>query len=136
MDSIGIWLSPLLLLPGAALLIMSTSARYGQVHAELHHLIMDGSKVNEAMRTYFLRRAILFRNALVSLYTSIVSFALAGLLGGLTSAWEAFSLKVVIVLTCGGILLLLAGAGCLVLESTVSLNVVRDHIKQLARSAD
>jgi len=39
MQNVEIWLTPLLLLPGVALLIMSTSARYGQIHAELHHLI-------------------------------------------------------------------------------------------------
>jgi len=39
MEVIGIWLSPLLLLPGAALLILSTSNRLNRLHDEVHHQI-------------------------------------------------------------------------------------------------
>ena len=30
--------APLVLLPGVALLVLSTSARYAQLHGEFHHL--------------------------------------------------------------------------------------------------
>ena len=37
----GAWLTPLVLLPGVAMLVMSTSARYGQIHQEFHHLVAE-----------------------------------------------------------------------------------------------
>jgi hypothetical protein len=36
MPQTELWLTPLILLPGVALLIMSTSVRFGQVHDEFH----------------------------------------------------------------------------------------------------
>ena len=43
MDIVGVWLSPLLLLPGAGLLIMSTSQRFNRLHDEIHHIMEEGS---------------------------------------------------------------------------------------------
>ncbi len=40
MDTVA-WLTPLVLLPGVALLVLSTSARYGQIHQEFHHLVAE-----------------------------------------------------------------------------------------------
>ncbi len=42
MDDAGYWLTPLLLFPGAALLVLSTAQRYGQLHEELHHVLHHG----------------------------------------------------------------------------------------------
>ena len=39
MESVGLWLTPLVLLPGVAILLISTSARYGEIHAEFHRLL-------------------------------------------------------------------------------------------------
>ncbi len=41
MDTEIIWLAPLLILPGIALLINSTSSRYATLHEEIHHWL-DG----------------------------------------------------------------------------------------------
>jgi hypothetical protein len=132
MEDIAIWISPLLLLPGAGLLIMSTSARYAQIHEELHELLSMDDAVPAGSRVYFLRRATLFRNALVSLYTAAGLLALAGLLGGLTSAWEDLSVWMIFLLTCLGILGLIVGIGFLVRESITSLEVIRHHIDRIA----
>ena len=37
--STEVWLTPIILLPGVALLIVSTSARIGQIHSEVHWLL-------------------------------------------------------------------------------------------------
>ena len=42
MDALAFWATPLLLLPGAGLLIISTSARYAQLYGELTHLLALG----------------------------------------------------------------------------------------------
>lgn len=39
MANTEIWITPLLLLPGVALLIVSTAARFGQLQDEFHHLL-------------------------------------------------------------------------------------------------
>ena len=36
MEDTGIWAAPLLLLSAVGLLVLSTSARFGQVHEEFH----------------------------------------------------------------------------------------------------
>lgn len=131
MNSLGVWLSPVLLMPGAALLIMSTSVRYARIHDELHHIGQHGDRPSKAERGKFLLRATLFRNALVGLYLSVALFSLAGLLGGLTSPWEDLSRKVVLAVTFLGILALVVGAWFLVRESIASLEVIRRHVADL-----
>ena len=45
-----VWLTPLLLLPGVALLIVSTSHRFAQLHSEFHRLLDhpdDHAKIGE-----------------------------------------------------------------------------------------
>jgi hypothetical protein len=80
MQNAEIWSTLLLLLPGVALLIMSTSARYGQIHTELHRLLekpRGGLKIASAR--LFAKRSTLFRNALVSQYLSVgINFFLSG----------------------------------------------------------
>ena len=41
MDDIGLRVSPVVQVSGAGLLILSTSAHYGQIHAELRRLVRD-----------------------------------------------------------------------------------------------
>ena len=55
---------PLLLKPGVGLLILSTSARFGQLHQELHRHLAEG---NSPAVNHLRSRARLLHNALVSL---------------------------------------------------------------------
>ena len=75
------WLIPILLLPGVALLVMSTATRFGQIHNELHHLLEVDDAVTPIFWQHLSRRAMLFRNALVSLYLSIGAFVMGSLVG-------------------------------------------------------
>lgn len=79
MNPTALWLTPIIALPGIALLIISTSARYTRVPEELHHLEAHrtGPHLRRLART-LLGRAVLFRNALVGLYLCVTLFALAG----------------------------------------------------------
>ena len=77
MEAIGIWLSPLLLLPGAAMLILSTSIRLNRLHDEVHHQTEQQHSPSKEIIDHLLMRAKYFRNALVLLYSSISIFAVA-----------------------------------------------------------
>jgi len=132
MQNVEIWLTPLLLLPGVALLIMSTSARYGQIHAELHHLIEKRrDRVLVSSLQLLTKRSTLFRNALVSLYVSVGLLSLAGLLGGLMGPWESAAINIVWVLTCLAIVCLLFAAVELIRESRLSLDIIQAHSKHI-----
>ena len=127
----GTWLTPLVLLPGVAMLVMSTSARYGQIHQEFHHLVAENVQREDPHATSLMHRAILFRNALVGLYASVASLALGSMVGGLASLLSAESVWLVQGLTVLGVLALVYSAVQLVRESVLSLHVLRRHRERL-----
>jgi len=124
----SLWLTPLILLPGVAMLIMSTSARYAQIHSEIHHLLDENNSNAGKIIKHLLIRAKLFRNALVSLYSSAAFLALAGLVGCLSLIWKEFSLESSVLFLIGlGILALLLATVELIRESILSLEIIRSH---------
>jgi hypothetical protein len=131
MEFIGIWLSPLLLLPGAGLLIMSTSQRFNRVHDEIHHILEERKSNTKKLMSHLLQRATYFRNALVLLYVSVSIFAAAGLLGGITSGWDEVSVIITIGLTIIGILCVTSSSILLIIESRLSLKIVQMHFEEL-----
>jgi len=130
------WLIPILLLPGVALLIVSTAARYGQIHEELHHLQMDEMAVEPMFRQHLAHRARLFRNALVSLYVSVGAFALGSLIGALLDLSGQPSDWAVIALAFAGILCLIFAAYELIRESLLSFQVIAYHLDNLNSPED
>ena len=104
------WILPLILLPGVALLIMSTSVRYGQIHSEMHHLLDSRAEISTPFRNHLLRRAMLFRNALVGLYVGVAVFALGSITGAVADVLAGPSDWLVIIFTCIGILCLILAA--------------------------
>ena len=124
-----LWAAPLLLLPGVALLIMSTSARFAQIHSEIHR-IMDHSEDSESSVCHLLYRSKLFRDALVSLYISVALFAVASLVGGLSVHFPDNGPTLVAGLTFGGVLFLLFASTQLVRESLLSLKIIQEHVQE------
>ena len=123
-----LWLTPLILLPGVSVLIMSTSARYAQIHSEIHHLLDENNSNTGKIIKHLLIRAKLFRNALVSLYSSAAFLALAGLVGCLSLIWKEFTLESSVLFLIGlGILILLFATVELIRESILSLEIIRSH---------
>ncbi len=131
MDVIGIWLSPLLLLPGAGLLIMSASQRFNRLHDEIHHLMEQDSNKSQKTVKHLMKRAHYFRNSLVLLYSSIAIFAIAGLLGGITSGLGDVSFYITVGLTILGILFLAAASIILIKESALSLEIMKIHLGEI-----
>jgi len=162
MTELGLWITPLLLLPGVALLVMSTSLRYNRLHDELHHLEIHlqpesdvgwgpdettADVVADGLLTAFLpapdllarcsallRRGRMFRDALVALYAAVALFALAALGGGLLAWHRQAAYWLVMGLTCLGIAAVLAAAVQLVRESLLSFAVLESHAEELAEA--
>ncbi|NNG17666.1 MAG: DUF2721 domain-containing protein [Gemmatimonadales bacterium] len=131
---VGVWLTPLVLLPGVALLVVSTASRYSQLHQELHHVLGRPEGASPRLVEALLKRGTLFRNALVGLYFSISTFVLAALFGGVTALWFAESTWVVQALTLLGILGVLYSALQLTRESMLSLHIIREHFMEVKGS--
>lgn len=124
------YILPLVLLPGVALLIVSTATRYGQLHDELHRL-MDQAEVQRL--AHLRQRARRFHNAISGLYLCVVLFALGSFAGltlellGLPPEW------LVAGVTGIGCLSLLYAASQLFRESLLSLEIIEHHFSSLDR---
>jgi hypothetical protein len=132
MPETELWLTPLILLPGVALLIMSTSARFGHIHAEFHHLLDHPDAHAEILSRHLVLRSSLYRNALIALYASVGLFALGSLLGGIINIHKPDLLWVVGGLTLVGIGGIVFAAACLVRESMICLRVITEHSRRVA----
>ncbi len=127
----SLWLTPLIFLPGVALLILSTSARYNRLHDEVHELLEHGHEVPAGTIRLLMRRAHLFRNALVALYVCVGLFAVASLFGAVFIGWSDVSRWIVIGLLGIGISCLSGAAAMLIRESILSLDIIRAHARGL-----
>jgi hypothetical protein len=122
-----LWLTPLILLPGVALLIMSTSTRLGQISAEFHHLIDHPDAHAKIVARDLVARSALFRNALVGLYASVALFATGSFFGGILHVWLPNFVWTVGGLTLAGILGLAYAAVELVRESLHCTRIIMEH---------
>ena len=119
-----IWIAPLLLIPGVALLVLSTSARFGRLHVEITRLQDKGS---EKAVTHHYRRARFMRNALVALYGAVALLATSSLVGTFADfGFESFK-AIALMLTCLSVLGLVYAATQLIRESRLLLTVILDH---------
>jgi hypothetical protein len=133
MFSTEVWLTPLVLLPGVALLIVSTSARFGQLHGEFHRLLDLPHGQAKVLSHQLMRRCVLFRNSLVALYASVGLFAFGSLLGGVVNLWQPESLWVVGGATMIGIGCVVFAAIQLVREAVICLDVLVDDYEALQK---
>jgi len=128
------WLMPLLLLPGVGLLLLSTSARFGQLHAEVHQLFEDAALGSMPTIRHLLIRARLFRYALTGLYASAAFLAVSSLFGALADLiYPAATTWLVLFLATAGIVCLLVATVLLVRESTLSLVIIESHVAELVQ---
>ena len=126
----SIWLTPLILLPGVALLILSTSARYSRLHDEVDGIVSKGVRPHSGMRV-LIRRAQLFRNALILLYACVVLFSLGSLLGAIAESSGSVADWVVLSLVICGIVCLLLASVMLVYESSLSFRTIDQHRRDI-----
>lgn len=131
-----VWLTPLVLLPGVALLIVSTSARFGQLHDEFHRLLDHPGSHGKILAKHLLRRCALFRDSLVALYASVGLFAFGSLLGGVVNLWRPESLWIVGSSTMVGIGCVVYASVQLVREALICLKILVDHNNALQNAKD
>ena len=131
-----VWLTPLILLPGVALLIVLTSARFGQVHAEFHRLLEHPAAHAKILSRSLVKRSRLFRDALACLYVSVGMFALGSLVGAFVDFFWPASVWVVGGFTVFGIGCVVSAAIQLFRESLICLDVIREHSQAIAKEGD
>lgn len=129
-----VWLTPLILLPGVALLIVSTSARFGQLQTEIHRLLDHPDAHAKILSRHLLHRSALFRDSLIALYASVGLFGLGSLLGAVVNLWRPESLWVVGGATVVGIGCIVYASAQLIREALVCLQVVVDQAEQLQKA--
>ncbi len=106
-DLLGVWVAPLLLIPGKGLLTISTAAQFNQA------LALSGAGTETPEQS---RRLLMLRRALISLYLGIGVDALAALGGGLLHASPALAFGTIVIGSCLGVGCLLAAIVFLILE--------------------
>jgi len=111
---------------------MSTGARFGQLHAELHHQRDHGSG-SGVVPGRLVERALLLRNALVSLYVAIAMLALASLVGGVVVLWLGRAAVPVLVLTSASVLCVAYAAYLLIRESRMLLEIICFHERDASK---
>ncbi len=128
MEDVGYWVTPLLLIPGVAMLLLSTSIRYNRLHDEVHELGQGHATASRGSVERLLRRARLFRAVLVSLYVGVGLLALAGLFGGVAVVVGTMARWVSLALTGISVGAVVCASIMLVLESRLSLDVIERHL--------
>ena len=126
MEDVAVWAGPLLLKPGVALLILSTSARFGQLHEELHRQLTEG---DASAIKHLRRRAGLLHSALVSLYTSVGVLAFASLFGAIFGRWSPSLTFIPETMMFLGVCVVTFAAMQLIRESRLLLTVIDDDIE-------
>ena len=126
MDDIVAWAGPLLFKPGVALLILSTSARFGQLHEELHRHLSDG---NQLAVKHLRSRARLLHTALVSLYISIGILAFASLIGAVVSRYSPSLTYIPESMMFVGVCAITFAAIQLVRESRLLMSAIDDDVE-------
>ncbi len=126
--------APLTFLPAVGLLILSTSNRYYRVN-QLIRQFSSAECINKRSQVKKeLKRAELFRNALVGLYLSTGFFSLATLLASLLSEENArFVLKWFTII---GVSTLVFASLQLIYESFLSLQIIKKHVLTAQEESD
>jgi len=131
MESTIVWITPLLMLPGIATLIISTAARYTTLHEEIHRML-DAPHESRLLRgAHLLTRAQHFRNALVAQYVSVFLMVSASLIGALFEVTRANGDMLVLVVLAAGVTVVAYSTFELIRESRFSLAVIRSHIEDI-----
>lgn len=106
-QTLGSWVAPLLLIPGMALLVISTANRYSQLVLHLAENPQGASLMREL-------RAL--RLSLAALYLGIGLLAIAGLLGHALFFDEGLSRALILFLTCLGVTCLVCASAVLTID--------------------
>jgi hypothetical protein len=126
-----LWLIPLTLIPGIAILIISTSLRNNQARSEILKLIAEKKDSERKSRMIDnLKRQLYFRNAFISFYISIVFLVLASILGTLPNTITNLNLLTMI-LICLAALCLVYASIQLISESLIATRLIKESVEDV-----
>ena len=126
-----LWLIPLTLIPGIAILLVSTYLRNNQARSEILKLIAEKKDSERKSRTIDnLKRQLYFRNAFISFYISIVFLVLASILGTLPNTITNLNLLTMI-LICLAALCLVYASIQLISESLIATRVIKESVEDV-----
>lgn len=128
------WIIPLTLLPGIGMMIMSTSNLSTAISQEISGLIHEESCDTDLVDRKITQMSLINR-ALVALYLGAASFAITGLIGGVSAVQNLMIKDTFIVF-------LIIGIGCLLVATifliTFSIRAVRikknQYLKSISKS--
>ncbi len=116
MDTLNTWILPFTFIPGAAMLVLSTSNRYFHVKELIREIMLEEHKKKLWSFEDLMERAKLFYYALVVLYVAIGSFSLSALTGNIHQNWINSDSSICIVISDSFVLI---GVVCIVLASAI-----------------
>ena len=132
MNGFDLWLAPLLLLPGIGLLIMSTSARFGQLQGQIMQLTSDLSLATLPLARSLRFRGHLFRLALLTLYVNALAFILASTVNGINGLLPVqIPIEVVVLVTVGGFVAMFVSLAALFVESFSADDIIETYHARL-----
>lgn len=120
-------IQPVILIPGVGLLILSTTARFGQLEAEVGKVAGQDDAASRSLVAALMGRAHKFRFALMALYSSAAILAGASLIGGILIFVSDAAAPVIQVLTCIAIAFLFSALMALLIESRLATAAL-DHL--------
>lgn len=121
------WITPLLLIPGVGLLLVSTSARFEALHTEIHQLLHDDSEAAPACAEHVVVRARILQIAMSALYIATMLLSGAGLLGALANWRFEFFLHFAWLLTALAVFSVFLASLVLIRESITSFRIINNH---------
>ena len=124
MDVFSALLHPMILISGVGLLILSTTARLGQVEAEVNKTAGQSDPASRRLLRHLLQRARKFRVALMSLYASATVLAGSTLLGGALALFSDIAVPVTQGLTCVAIVGFFVALIALLIESRLAIEAL------------
>lgn len=129
MDVFSALLQPVVLISGVGLLILSTTARFGQLEAQVNRLAGAGDDGGGTLMRHLLSRARKFRFALMSLYASAALLAGTTLLGGVLSLVSSLAVPLTQVLTCFAVVWIFTALVALLAESRLAIETLEHQAK-------
>lgn len=121
-------LIPLTYIPGAGLLIMSTSQRYIDVNALIRSFAPEQCTMKSERYRQELSRAHLFRNSLIGLYLSVALFSVGSLVAFLMENWGVAGSNAVLETgTILGVASIVFAMFNLIIESVLTLDILKRH---------
>lgn len=120
----AVWFTPIILLPGIALFLISTSQRFSMITMDIKNLKMDDQETDYPKKKILLMRAKILGYTMNCLYLSLIFFCLSAVIIMFAKMipYTFHLLAIPVILLC--ILTLLLASGLLIFETKLALKQI------------